>query len=54
MKCGKLLMLKFGRNILGSSEKKLLVSAEVQWRTAVKTFGGFVVPQKMVNWSACR
>jgi len=46
--CTQLLMLKPGRNVLGSSDKKLLVSEQMQWRTAVKT-QRLMVPQKVGN-----
>lgn len=50
MNCRELLMLTSRRNILGSSANKLLVSEQIQWRTAVNTIGGFMVPQKVGNF----
>jgi hypothetical protein len=43
-------MLTPERNILGSSANKLLLSEQMQWRKAVKTIGGLMVPQKVGNF----
>jgi hypothetical protein len=48
--CRDLLLLISGRNILGWSANQLLVSEQMQWRTAVKTIGGFMVLHKVGNF----